>query len=245
MLALLRIVVFIFTLLIFVSIFLPLNALFSLSFETRFRIRSLFCQLAMIIYGVKLKIQGQAVHHQGPFLIVCNHRSLLDPVICARYFHAFFLSKAEVKSYPLIGAGSRLTGVIFVRRDDKTSRKMSREGIKNVLQSGFNVMVYPEGTTNDKPLTKQFYKGTFEIASELNIAVIPVILEYKDRNDYWTSGGLWMKSIEQFSKWHTAMHLWIGEPIKADDPLELMENTRMLMDKKIREVQEEWGNWKE
>lgn len=242
LLALLRIATFVVALLFFLSYHLPRHALFPMSMERRFRIRGRFARIGLWIFGGRLTVEGQDVTDQRPALIICNHRSLLDPVICAGHLYGFYLSKAEVANYPLIGVGSSLTGVIFVERNNKSSRANSRASIKEALLNGKNVLLFPEGTTNGEDLTKEFYKGSFEIAAELGVPVIPSIVEYKDRNDYWVSGGLWAKSLYQFSKWHNELYLWIGEPIIDSDAMSLMTRSRAVMDEHILRVQKSWGN---
>ena len=242
LLALLRIATFIVALSFFLAYHLPRHALFPMSMERRFRIRGRFARIGLRIFGGHLTVEGTDVTDQRPALIICNHRSLLDPVICAGHLYGFYLSKAEVANYPLIGVGSSLTGVIFVERDNKSSRKNTRLAIKETLKSGKNVLLFPEGTTNGADLTKDFYKGSFEIAAELGIPVIPSVVEYKDRNDYWVSGGLLAKSIYQFSKWRNELYLWVGAPITNSDPMALMREVKGVMDTHILRIQKAWGN---
>lgn len=241
-LAVLRMGTFLFLLMIFVGFYLTQNAIWSISAERRFRIRGRFSRLSMRILGVSLKMEGLPIKHQGPYLIICNHRSLLDPLVCAGYLYAYFLSKAEVGDYPLIGPGSKLTGVIFVERESKESRANTRATIRKTLEEGKNVLLYPEGTTNGADVTKQFFMGSFVVAAELNVPVLPVILEYKTRTDYWVDGGLLAKSVEQFSKWRTHLYLWVGQPIQSTSPEELLKTSQAEMDKKILEIQKNWGN---
>lgn len=242
LLAILRMGIFLFLLLCFVTFYLIQDAIVPISKERRFRIRGRFSRLSMRILGVSLTLEGEPIKTQGPFLMVCNHRSLLDPLVCAGHLYAFYLSKAEVGDYPLIGPGTRLTGVIFVARDDKNSRSASRDAIKQTLESGYNVLLYPEGTTCGEDLTKKFYKGSFEVAHEINVPVIPVVLEYKTRSDYWVDGGLLAKSVEQFSKWKTHLHMHIGQPLTGESGLDLLQKAQSEMNQKILTIQKGWGN---
>lgn len=227
---------------LFVFVMVPLHLVFGFSTETGFRIRSLFCQLCFWIMGVRLEVEGEPVHGQGPYLIVCNHRSLMDPFIGARYVYAYFLGKAELSKYPFFGYGARLTGAIFVQRDKKSSRSASRVAISKALEEGYNVLLYPEGTTSAEPTTKQFFKGTFEIAEELGVKVVPLVLEYKNRDHYWTDGGMMAKSVEQLSSWKMNLRLWIGEPISSGPAMEVLEMAQRRMNEKILEIHRDWGN---
>ena len=237
-----RFLIFFLSLLVFVTFNTLRHRLLPMSVEKRFNTRHQFVVLAMRILGVRLTVEGEPIYEQKGMLIVCNHRSLLDPIPCCAYVYAHYLSKAEIADYPLIGAGAKMSGVVFVQREDKSSRSDSRRVISELLMSGRNVMLFPEGTTNDADLTKQFYKGSFEIAAEVGAPVVPAVLEFKDRSDYWVSGSLLAKSATQFARWSTFLHLWIGQPIRDADAMRLLENCQTQMDAKITEIQTNWGN---
>jgi len=197
--------------------------------------------VAIFIIGGKMDVRGGTGKAEQPSIFVCNHRSLLDPLINARFIHAFYLGKAEVSKYPFLGLGSSLTGAIFVDRSSKDSRAASRVAIKEALNSGFNVLLYPEGTTNGLDRTKQFYKGSFEIAESLNAPVIPAVVEYGNRNDYWTDGGLLEKSFEQLAQWRIQLGHWVGEPIQGLPAMELLEESQRQIDEMIDTFHADWS----
>lgn len=242
LLAGLRIFLLCLTLVILMLFLVPTHWLIRWSAKSRFRIRTIYCYLALWIIGARTDLRGRNGQTKVPSIFVCNHRSLLDPVINAKYIHAFFLSKAEVSQYPFLGLGSALTGAIFVDRSNKDSRAASREAIKNALSSGYNVLLYPEGTTNGLAVTKQFYKGSFEIAAEIGAPVIPVVVEYGNRKDYWTEGGLLTKSFEQFGQWRMRLGHWIGEPITNLSAMELLNESQRQIDEMIEQFHRDWAN---
>lgn len=138
----------------------------------------------MRILGIVYRKQGEP--YQGVCLYVSNHRSMLDPLIELSWLDTYILSKAEVGDYPLLGRGAKETGVIFVDRDNTKSRKTALNTIENLLKSKHSVMVYPEGTTNSGDLTGEFRKGAIELAYDLDIPVIPIMIEYPDNTYYWS-----------------------------------------------------------
>jgi 1-acyl-sn-glycerol-3-phosphate acyltransferase len=242
--AAIRIGLFAVSLVLVMTILVPTHLVFRWSPRTRFSIRSAYCWVLFAILGVRLKKEGRSYIHEGPYIVICNHRSLLDPVIAARYIHAYFVGKAEVRSYPFLGVGADLTGAIFVDRGSKDSRAATRDAMKEVLDKGHNVMLYPEGTTYGGDLTRMFYKGSFEIAVDLGVPIIPVVLEYKDRSHYWTEGGLLAKGLEQFSGLWIDLYFWIGEPCQSNDPMALLEEVQGQINDKIHAIQKAWGNIK-
>src|SRR5688572_13084883 len=65
------------------------------------------------LLDVELKWKGEP---PAEGLLTCNHLSYLDIVILAAVRPQIFLSKSEVKSWPIIGALTRCAGTLFVRR---------------------------------------------------------------------------------------------------------------------------------
>jgi len=110
---------------------------------------------------------------------------MLDPLIELSWIDTYILSKAEVKDYPLLGRGAKETGVVFVDRDNQQSRKNALSSIESLLTNNCPVLIYPEGTTYSGDLTGEFRKGAIEKAYDLNVPVIPVMIEYPDHSYYW------------------------------------------------------------
>ncbi|HUR30443.1 MAG TPA: lysophospholipid acyltransferase family protein, partial [Saprospiraceae bacterium] len=153
-----------------------------------FYIRRSFCKAALGVFNIKLEVIGNPILPGG--LIISNHRSLLDPLVELSILDVYILSKAEVGSYPMIGKGAKETGVFFVDRNSDQSRKSALLAIEQLLTTGLPVLIYPEGTTKGSDLTGEFRKGSFEIAFNNHIPVIPVMIEYPNSSYYWTDSTL-------------------------------------------------------
>ena len=74
---------------------------------------------------------------------------------------------------------------IFVDRTNQESRRQTREDVKDRLNEGYSVIVFPEGTTYQAPDLGKFFPGMFFIAAEGEIPVIPAAIEYLDPEDAW------------------------------------------------------------
>ena len=194
-----------------------------------------------------MRIEGiQLVEKQGKItvpvaLVVSNHRSLLDPVIQAAYIDAHIIAKDTVGNLPVIGKGARMTGIVFVKREKLRSRLAARNATKDLLEQGINVLVYAEGTTGTNKASDRFKPGTFAIATELDIPVIPVAIDYMKKKDFWTSGGMGSQIMRQTGKWRTNAKLRIGDPIYGGDAVILMNETKAWIDSNLSEMQEGWS----
>lgn len=207
-----------------------------------FIMRRGFVRVCLWLLGIRIECQTPVTNLDKPSLYICNHRSLIDPVIVSRFINAVVLSKAEVKDYPLIGIGAQWSGVIYVDRDHKDSRTAARMAMEKALNDGFDVLVFPEGTVGGQPGTLPFKPGSFETAWQIKAPVIPIALAYRDPvNDYWTTGGLMNQYFKKFSKWRTETRLAFG-PVLSNglDGKELAIITRNWIDARLSDMHQSW-----
>ena len=206
--------------------------------ERGLKYRRRYIKTCLWILGVRLEHSGSQI--EGPALYVSNHRSMLDPFINLLFIDAVIVSKAEVSSYPLVGVGAKLTGVIFVKRDHGSSRAAAKEAIRQALKEGLPVLIYPEGTTSNLHGTREFKRGSFTVAAEEGYPVVPVMLEYRNPSHKWHEGGLLKFFVQKFSARHIDAVTEIGSPIISDDADFLCSQAQEWITDKIVEVHREW-----
>jgi len=200
--------------------------------------RRKYIRVSLRILGVELEKHGQQADF--PALYVSNHRSLLDPLINLLYIDAVIVSKAEVSKYPLIGIGAKLTGVIFVQRQEGSSRAAAKEAIRKALLNGLPVLIYPEGTTSNVPATQEFKLGSFAVAAAENIPVVPVAVEYRNPDHKWNEGGLLPFFVRKFSAPKIEAFTAIGDPFVSNDPQVVMKKSRAWIDDQVTKVNQKW-----
>ena len=120
-----------------------------------------------------------------PCIIAANHRSALDGlIITAGMKHktakkTFFFAKEKHWKTKFARFMAKENNVLIM--DINTNVKESLQKISQVLRSGKNVIIFPEGTRSRDNEMKQF-KNTFAILStELNVPVVPVVISGSDR----------------------------------------------------------------
>ena len=214
------------------------TALFGQDMSRGFRYRFKFTSICMKIAGVDLKVMGQSF--KGPALYVSNHRSMLDPFIELHLIEAFIVSKAEVEKYPIIGPGAKATGVIFVKRGEHTSRSAAKEAIYQTLVDGYSVLIYPEGTTSKEHTTQEFKLGSFKVAVEAGVPVVPVAIDYRDESHKWDEGGLLSFVINKFSAKRIDTAMSIGKPIVGDDAMQLMLSSQTWIHDELIRMHGSW-----
>ena len=80
-------------------------------------------------------------------LLVCNHLSYLDILVLVSLTPAVFVSKSEVKSWPVFGWFARLSGTLFVDRTRRRDVTRMNAEIQRALDDGNVVVLFPEGTS--------------------------------------------------------------------------------------------------
>jgi 1-acyl-sn-glycerol-3-phosphate acyltransferase len=117
--------------------------------------------------------------HAGATLIVSNHVSWLDiAAIHASCPHARFVSKADVKGWPLIGWLVAAAGTLFIERERKRDALRVVHQMAEALRAGHAVAVFPEGTTSDGHAMLPFHANLLQAAIATGTPVQPVALRF-------------------------------------------------------------------
>lgn len=206
-----------------------------------FRIRTAWCRFALRVLGVKVHRTGEIDLTEGS-LYVGNHRSLVDPLVAFSYLNkGYAVSKAEVSSYPIVSTGAAMSGVIYVERQNSTSRKSTKQSILELLLQKKSILLFPEGTVSVYRHSLPFRKGSFEAAAEAKCPVVAFALEMGDPDsDFWYGAGLFDLYFQGFSKWRTDVYLHFFEPLRGDSGEQLCAEVEARINAKMREFQKNW-----
>lgn len=130
--------------------------------------------------GIKLVVTGQPAR-TGPMLLVANHISWLDitSLHAARYCR--FVSKADVRQWPVIGALAAGVGTLFIERESRRDAMRAVNHMADSLRNGDVLAVFPEGTTSDGVSLLPFHANLFQAAISANAPVQPVAMQFIDR----------------------------------------------------------------
>ena len=207
--------------------------------ERGFRLRRAWVNLAFRILNLHIVEKKGNIPDQS-CLYVINHRNLIDPVIIAYLTDTYFLAKSEIESYPFLGRGAAMTGVVYVDRDAKNSRTAARRKLYETMLNGLNMAVYPEGTTGTEETTINFHKGSFDEAAKLQYPVVPIAQEFKNKSDLWIQPSLIKQFMIQFGKSRTEVKVEIHSPLISDNPTYLMRESRRLIDQSLKEMHVGW-----
>ena len=129
--------------------------------------------------GVDLRITGP-VPVAGPLLLVANHISWLDIVVLHAAHHCRFVSKSDVRRWPLIGRLATGAGTLYIQRESRRDALRVVHHMAQALKDGDILAVFPEGTTGDGNRLLPFHANLFQAAITAQAPVQPVALRYVD-----------------------------------------------------------------
>jgi len=162
-----------------------------------------------IILGIRVRVHGQR-STVTPTLYVCNHVSYLDIEVLGGLIPGSFVAKAEVATWPFFSTLAKAQRTIFIeRRTGKTST--SRDQMMNRLNTGDNLMLFPEGTSSDGTRVLPFRSALFGVAQLRRdgkpIIVQSVAIAYT-RLDGIPLGRYWRPLFAWFGDLDLVPHLW-------------------------------------
>lgn len=113
-----------------------------------------------------------------PSIFVVNHGSFLDIPACVMKIkvNLNFIAKKELKKTPVVGWYIAATDQIFIDRKHKERAMESMQKAAQKIKEGKHVLSYPEGTRSKDGEIKMFRRGSFIIAKEGDIPIVPVAI---------------------------------------------------------------------
>jgi 1-acyl-sn-glycerol-3-phosphate acyltransferase len=192
---------------------------------------------AMFICGIKLN--NYELPKSSNFILMPNHRSYIDIFIVTALTPSAMVGKAEIGRWPFVGLAVKASNSILVDRKNTGSLLQTMSKIKVSVSQGIPVTLFPEGTTFKGPLTKGFKNGSFKIAAETRIPVIPMAIEYKDKNDAWVDDDTFVGHFfRQLGKPITRANVDFGAPISSNNYQLLHEQVKEKIDDMLDSLQD-------
>jgi 1-acyl-sn-glycerol-3-phosphate acyltransferase len=137
------------------------------------------------IIQVQLRTSGTP-QTQGPLLVVANHISWLDILVMLAAQPVCFVSKSEVKSWPLIGWLATNAGTLYIERASRRDAMRVVHHIADALKpatpehAAQMIAVFPEGTTSDGSVVLPFHGNLIQAAISVHAPIQAVALRYLD-----------------------------------------------------------------
>ena len=134
--------------------------------------------MARLARALPFKVTVIGNRPQQPMLWVSNHVSWTDIPLLGMLAPMSFLSKAEVRQWPVAGWLALKAGTLFIRRGSGDSRLINQR-LAEQLHRGRNLLIFPEGTTTNGESLRTFHGRLMASALEAGVAVQPVAISYR------------------------------------------------------------------
>jgi 1-acyl-sn-glycerol-3-phosphate acyltransferase len=130
------------------------------------------------IAGIRVRVEGIENIPNRTCVFASNHVSNVDPIATVSFIprRIAILAKKQVFKIPILAKGMRMCQMVPVDRKDKESAAASVNTAIETLRSGTSFLVYPEGTRSEDGRLRAFKSGTFVMAINAEVPVVPISL---------------------------------------------------------------------
>lgn len=133
----------------------------------------------LALWDIHLQVKGQPVTG-GPALLVSNHISWLDISVIHAARYCRFVSKSDVRDWPLVGLLATGAGTLYIERTNRKDALRMVKDMADAMKNGDVVAVFPEGTTSDGRQLLPFHANLIQSALHANAPVQPLSLRFLD-----------------------------------------------------------------
>ena len=153
---------------------------------------SKFCMSVLyIMFNFRKKIvNSYKENFKKPAIVIANHQSFLDILVMAMLHpKLILLTNQWVWKSPVFGWAIKMADFYPVANGIENSVDL----LKNQINAGYSIVVFPEGTRTSKGPMKRFHKGAFYLAEKLHLDIVPVVLHgtgyTMSKGDYFLKNG--------------------------------------------------------
>ena len=208
--------------------------------ENRQRRVQVWSSQMLVCLGLELRVTGQPAAH-GPMLLVANHISWVDITALHAARFCKFVSKADVKHWPLIGALASGVGTLFIERESRRDAMRVVQHMAQSLRDGDVLAIFPEGTTSDGTGLRPFHANLFQAAISADAPVQPVAINFIDiqSGKLTTAPGYINDDTLLVSVWRTLCTPGIAVVINFGTPQTAQGRDRRAWAAQVREAVEQ------
>ena len=139
--------------------------------------RTFWSPMILFFSGAEVTVKGgENLDISKSYIFLSNHQSFLDIPILFRSIpiNLHFMGKSELKKMPFIGWFMKSVGMVFVNRKDRAESIKSLQEAGHMIRNGKSLMIFPEGTRSKDDKIGEFKRGSFFIAKEAEVPIVPV-----------------------------------------------------------------------
>lgn len=179
-------------------------------------------------------------------MLVCNHLSYLDILVLGQRQPLVFVSKADVRKWPVIGLLTACAGTLFLQRESRCDVVRVANAFAPLIEQGAVVAIFPEGTSSDGRQVLPFRSSLLEPAAANGWRVSPAWITYaldegavEDEVCYWRDMSFGAHLLNLLSKNKILAFVAYGEAVpRGSDRKELAGE----LHQRVRALAEQHGH---
>jgi lyso-ornithine lipid O-acyltransferase len=148
------------------------------------RLNRNFTLLLRTILNIKVTVEGdEGQLERGGYVIIGNHVSYVDGIVLGSIFPIVFVSKREVKNWPVVGQWNTLCGSIFINRQRKELVGSLVREMSGKLKQEANILLFPEGTSTNGEQMLPFQTVPLAAPLRNRSIILPTTIAYRNIDD--------------------------------------------------------------
>ncbi|RAR60609.1 lyso-ornithine lipid acyltransferase [Paraburkholderia unamae] len=174
--------------------------------------------------GLKLVVHNDAARLDAGALVVSNHVSWIDIYVINAWRPTPFVSKAEIRHWPLIGWFAQNLDTVFIEREKRSDARRIMHELAERLTRGELMCVFPEGTTSDGLALKPFHSNMFQAAVSAGRPVQPLCIRYEDAQGRQSVAPAYIDDLSLKDSLDAMLkagpltaHIFVGDAIEAGE----------------------------
>ncbi len=162
---------------VMVVVQLPIIILLPARKKITVKYMAVFMKILLVLASIKIVKHGQ-MSKRRPLLVAGNHISVFEIATFPVMFGGSFVSKNDVRHWPLVGYIANKFGVVFIDRRPSHAADALKLVQDEISHIDWPLYIFPEGTTTNGAYVKEFKSSLFNVAEGTDVTVQPVVTQY-------------------------------------------------------------------
>ncbi|MFM0737782.1 lysophospholipid acyltransferase family protein [Paraburkholderia xenovorans] len=170
--------------------------------------------------GMQLVVHNDSARLDRGALVVANHISWSDIYVINAWRPTPFVSKAEIRQWPVVGWLAQQLGTVFIQREKRSDAKRIMHELSERLSAGELMCVFPEGTTSSGLALLPFHANMFQAAVSASAPVQPLCIMYEDAQGRQSTAPAYIDDLTLADSLNALLksgpltaHVYVGAPL--------------------------------
>ncbi|HHT73055.1 MAG TPA: 1-acyl-sn-glycerol-3-phosphate acyltransferase [Firmicutes bacterium] len=150
------------------------------SFTIAHRYMAALAGLLLRLAGAKVKVEGKEnLPTDLPVVFISSHQGHFDSAVILAHIRVplTFVATSNAAKFPVISQWFRLGSTIYMERGNLRQNYQAIKEAEAVLAEGTSVVIYPEGIISGGPHMGEFKRGSFRLATDTNVPIVPLVID--------------------------------------------------------------------